>query len=156
MLPVKRCSKCHKDRPPVSFSSDAADPYASWCQACRSTILRPCRHCGAPYETGHAGHCSIICQVKARCANVNDPEACWPWLGATKENGYGVIRVRNETGGWSMRTPARAMYAAVHGAVPRGYSVLNTCHTKNCCNPAHLKLEIQELLLEAPHALIAS
>jgi hypothetical protein len=40
------------------------------------------------------------------------------------------------------------MYAATYGLVPYTKSVLNTCKTKNCCNPRHLTLGVQELKLE--------
>ena len=50
-------------------------------------------------------------------------------------------------GRYSMRSPHRVIYAAEHGEVPYTKSVLQTCGTKNCCNPRHLKLGVQEMEL---------
>jgi hypothetical protein len=80
----------------------------------------------------------------AGCSGTSDPRGCWVWTRAKRDNGYGIMRIL-VNGRYSMRSPSRVIYAAEHGEVPYTKSVLQTCGTKNCCNPRHLKLGVQEL-----------
>lgn len=66
-------------------------------------------------------------------------------------NGHAVMRVRLD-GHYITRSPKRLMYASVISGIPAGQVVTNTCGTKNCCNPAHLKLGggARELMSVAP------
>lgn len=82
----------------------------------------------------------------AGCSGTHRPHGCWVWERAKRENGYGVMRIWTGRK-YSMRSPPRVIYAAEHGEVPFTNSVLQTCGTKNCCNPRHLKLGVQELEL---------
>ena len=78
--------------------------------------------------------CSVPCQVKHGCHEASDAPGCWVWAGAERENGYGVVNTEFGT-----MSPARAMYIGVNGKRPKnGWPVVNTCGTKNCCNPDHL------------------
>lgn len=113
-------------------------------------MSRECAFCGRPTARTVAGrqYCGYVCQVMAGCSGTTEPKGCWVWRRAKRKNGYGLIRV-----GGSLRTPARVMYAAEYGEVPYTQSVLQNCGTKNCCNPKHLFLGVQELVLtinEAP------
>lgn len=105
-----------------------------------------CLFCGSRLPDARVAYCSLVCQVMAGCSGTHDNRGCWEWVRARRENGYGIMRVLID-GRRVMRSPARVMYAAEHGYVPRTQSVLNTCGTKNCCNPRHLVLEVQELEL---------
>lgn len=89
----------------------------------------------------------------AGCSGVSDADGCWVWGRATRENGYGVMRVLIG-GAYKMRSPHRVMYAATHGRVPYTASVVNVCGTKNCCNPKHLTIKVQELSLDAPQVKV--
>lgn len=82
----------------------------------------------------------------ANCSGTHRPDGCWTWRGAKRENGYGIMRVWIGTR-YAMRSPSRVIYAAEYGDVPYTYSVLQKCGTKNCCNPKHLRLGVQELEL---------
>jgi len=104
-----------------------------------------CAFCGCPISNGR-DYCGHVCQVMAGCSGTTDPRGCWVWQRAKRENGYGVMRVL-VGGRYSMRSPSRVIYAAEKGEVPYTKSVLQTCGTKNCCNPRHLKLGVQELEL---------
>lgn len=106
-----------------------------------------CAYCGIPFtRIGNQLYCGVVCQIMSRCSGASHRDRCWVWMGAKRENGYGLVRVKIGRA-WQLRTAARAMYAAHFGEVPRTQSVLQTCGTKNCCNPLHLKLGVQELHL---------
>lgn len=104
-----------------------------------------CAFCGGAKRT-RSGYCGHVCQVMAGCSGTHDPKGCWIWRRAKRENGYGIMRVWIGTR-YSMRSPSRVMYAGENGDVPYTYSVLQTCGSKNCCNPRHLRLGVQELEL---------
>lgn len=62
------------------------------------------------------------------------PDACWPWLGATRDGGYGSW--------WdpSLRrlVPSHREAARRAGIPIDGLMVLHRCDNPPCCNPAHL------------------
>lgn len=62
------------------------------------------------------------------------PEACWPFMGARSDTGYGSIvgKVRGST--------HRIAYMDTHGPIPEGMRVCHSCDNPPCCNPAHLWL----------------
>jgi hypothetical protein len=61
-----------------------------------------------------------------------EPDACWPWTGATDPKGYGKVRVDGKT-----RLAHRVAYELGHGKTP-GPCVMHKCDNPPCCNPAHL------------------
>ena len=101
--------------------------------------------CSLPADGSYA-YCGQVCQVMAGCSGTHDPKGCWTWQRAKRENGYGIMRVWIGTR-YAMRSPSRVIYAAEYGEVPYTASVLQKCGTKNCCNPRHLRLGVQELEL---------
>lgn len=109
--------------------------------------MAACQFCGVRLQDKPSGYCGLVCQVMAGCAGTHDPEGCWEWCRAKRENGYGVMRILVGDR-YSMRAPSRVMYAAHYGEVPYTRSVLQQCGTKNCCNPKHLRLGVQELHLD--------
>ncbi len=82
----------------------------------------------------------------AGCSGTHNPRGCWVWQRAKRGNGYGIMRILVGNR-YTMRSPSRVIYAAEHGEVPFTQSVLQTCGSKNCCNPTHLRLGVQELKL---------
>ena len=94
----------------------------------------------------------VVERIMARV--IVEPNGCWSYQGATKENGYGVVGLTLASG---KRVTAayvhRIMYAAEHGPIPNGYDVDHTCHNRDqgcvglgnrcphrrCCNPEHLE-----------------
>jgi len=113
-------------------------------------MQRDCEHCGAkielrldmPYQKGW--NSCVGCRIKSHCDTSGD---CWIWQGARRGN-YGVVRVR-EGGEFALRNAHRAAYAVWRGEAPNGLSVLHTCRQHLCCNPEHLYLKEQPLVLEA-------
>ena len=114
-------------------------------------MRKSCAFCGAGFQhedTAFAAlYCGLVCQIMAGCSGTHDRFGCWVWQRAKRENGYGIMRVKVR-GRYSMRTPSRVMYAAHYGEVPYTRSVLQICGTKNCCNPLHLRIGVQELHLD--------
>lgn len=64
------------------------------------------------------------------------PDACWPWKGAERGKGYGMVKVAGK--------PRHAHRVALEYKLGRPIAEgLMACHTRNCttrlcCNPAHL------------------
>lgn len=63
------------------------------------------------------------------------PGACWPWLGARNDNGYGSFYVDGKK-----RGSHRVAFELANGVGPKGLLVCHSCDTPACCNPAHLWL----------------
>jgi hypothetical protein len=59
---------------------------------------------------------------------------CWLWLGAVKNNGYGVIGM-----GGKIHHAHRVSYEREHGPIPAGLSIDHLCRTRSCVNPQHLE-----------------
>jgi len=63
----------------------------------------------------------------------SDRESCWPWLGATDSDGYGVFYARGH------RTASRVALALTDGVEPSDKHALHSCDNPPCCNPSHLR-----------------
>lgn len=76
------------------------------------------------------------------------PDACWPYTGGSKSNGYGVFHVRKADGKRRLIKAHRLAFEAETGTCPP--TVDHTCHDaqecrdtaacphRPCCNPQHL------------------
>lgn len=63
------------------------------------------------------------------------PEACWPWLGSTNPDGYGVVYYRERDNNELVH---RKAWEIAHGPIPPDVKVLHTCDNPPCCNQLHL------------------
>jgi hypothetical protein len=115
------------------------------CEICRGAII----------ATSPGRWSCPSCRILAKCSNTDNPSACWVWKGAVRNN-YGVVRV-TWAGKYRTRNVHRVMYALNVGEVPDGVSVLHlkTCVSKLCCNPRHLHIAVQPIVLDAETASTA-
>lgn len=63
------------------------------------------------------------------------PDACWPWLGARNEDGYGLVSKRTYG---DQRAHRVALACKLGRPVLLGLYALHACDNPPCCNPAHL------------------
>lgn len=76
--------------------------------------------------------------------DIQSPEECWPWLGATTRgiNGGSRYGAWHLAGGVTVR-PHRVAYTLLVGEIPEGLTIDHVqtrgCTTALCCNPAHME-----------------
>lgn len=86
------------------------------------------------------------------------PDACWPWIGHVKNNGYGVFWRAERDRPYAHRLA----FTISHGAIAAGLDVDHQCHNRDggcyggnacphrrCCNPAHLRSATRSVNLRA-------
>ena len=74
-------------------------------------------------------------------------DGCWPWTGAKRQDGYGVVRIKGV-----LMKAHRVAWAMSHGGqIHRWFShswslvVDHLCGNKGCCNPKHLEAVTQSV-----------
>lgn len=63
------------------------------------------------------------------------PDGCWRWVGATQNNGYGVLAMP----GRRVVLAHRWSYEHFVGSIPRGLEIDHLCRVRVCVNPAHME-----------------
>jgi hypothetical protein len=64
------------------------------------------------------------------------PDACWPWMRSSFHNGYGQFSIVRD--GKTINSRAhRLAYLFANGEWPEPMG-LHRCHSRRCCNPAHI------------------
>ena len=61
------------------------------------------------------------------------PDACWPWLHARNDAGYGTMRHEGK-----IQLVHRLSWSNENGPIPLGLGVLHHCDNPPCRNPRHL------------------
>jgi hypothetical protein len=84
---------------------------------------------------GHNRRDREILEIIDRGILKGSEDECWPWLGASHDAGYGVIR----NGGKNMRV-TRILWEHEHGPIPPGMLVCHHCDNPPCCNGKHFFL----------------
>lgn len=65
-----------------------------------------------------------------RLDRTGGPDACWPFVGARSNKGYGRLSFQGK-----VQTASRVAYMLLVGPIPDGLWVLHHCDNPPCCNP---------------------
>ena len=79
---------------------------------------------------GHPPEKRIWAKIKK-----GDSDECWPYIGATKPEGYGFIMINGRS-----VMAHRFIWEFTFGPITGGLLVCHKCDNPPCCNPAHLFL----------------
>lgn len=114
-----------------------------WCTKHYSRWLRY----GDPLHARHYVKGTAEDRFWAKVDKSGGDDACWPWLGACKETGYGIAEGDNDI----FNHAHIVAYMFTFGEIPDGLQIDHTCHDslvcnlgwdcphRKCQNPKHLK-----------------
>lgn len=66
----------------------------------------------------------------------SDAFGCWPWVGQSRNHGYGYLSKGGRAEGKIQSH--RAAWLVTFGEPAKGKVVRHMCHNRLCCNPSHL------------------
>ena len=72
------------------------------------------------------------------------PDACWPWLAARRDDGYGIVRGDAPRGTPCNLKAHRVAWELTNGPIADGLFACHACDNTSCCNPGHLFLGTNE------------
>ena len=68
----------------------------------------------------------------------NGDEACWLWMGATNEGGYGIFSIGTRRDHKYYLTHHLALVFTRRTTIPEGKLIRHLCRNRLCVNPKHL------------------
>lgn len=77
-------------------------------------------------------------RVLARIDRSAGQEACWPWAGTRRRDGYGQMYIGPRDARAPIQSAHRLAWTVLVGPIPSGKHILHKCDNKPCCNPKHL------------------
>lgn len=80
-------------------------------------------------------------RIEAYTASDDSPDGCWPWTAFCNRDGYGTIKVWDESRGrFGGRLATRVLWEIVNGPIPDGIEICHSCDNPPCMRPNHLSL----------------
>lgn len=83
-----------------------------------------------------------------RSVQIGAPDQCWPWLGDTDRNGYGIFTYHGT------RKPSHELALSFSIGEKRlpGYDTCHSCDNPPCTNPSHLRFGTRQSNVDEMHA----
>src|ERR1035437_6125251 len=112
-----------------------------------------CPDCGG--RKGYTARRCLACAIKtyrapsealdpvevfwSKVDRLGGPDACWPWMGARDQDGYGLFRPPKATRRPTQRAHRFALELKLGRPLAPGMQARHAvCDNPPCCNPAHL------------------
>lgn len=137
------CARCEQVKPVTAFNlhRKGGDRLMSYCKDCRKQqyLARRAALAGKPDPTAAE-------RFWPKVDKSGGPDACWPWLGSRKEDGYGffVYQARTTRAHRVALILSGVDVPEYDGGTGKGLVVDHICKSVSCCNPKHLRLVTQE------------